>query len=441
MRRTPATSPTASGRPAGSCRSSVTAWRRGPSRWSASPRSCASRRRGAHRGVPDGHADGRGRGARRRLRARRRSSSRSSSSATAAASRARARATGAADAEQDRRGGRRGKGARRRRRAGRGATGFAPGAVAPFPLPRCRRVLIDRALLVHPSSGSAPARTSHMVAARARPSSSGSRGAPADRRRAAPHTDSQPVHGPEGAERCSETEKIWMNGELVDWADAKIHVGAHGLHYGTGVFEGIRCYETPKGPAVFRLDRPPAAAARLRAAALHGAAVLGRGAARGVARARRRERPPECYIRPIAFYGYGELGVSTAGNPVDVVIMSWPWGAYLGEEGQRNGITREDLVLEARRPEHDPARREGDRHLPELDARDHRGAARRLRRGDPAHRRRLRRRRLRREHLRRQGRRDLARRRSRRRSCPGSRATRSSRSRSDLGYAVVEERR
>ena len=115
----------------------------------------------------------------------------------------------------------------------------------------------------------------------------------------------------------------------------------------------------------------------------------------------------ECYVRPIAFFGYGELGVHTGTNPVEVAIMVWPWGAYLGEEGQRQGITRDDLLLEARRAEHDPARRQGDRHLPELDARDARGAPRRLRRGDPAHRRRLRRRRPGRERVRGQGRRDL----------------------------------
>ncbi len=135
-----------------------------------------------------------------------------------------------------------------------------------------------------------------------------------------------------------ETEKIWMNGELVDWADAKIHVGAHGLHYGTGVFEGIRCYETQKGSAVFRLTdhvKRLEASARLlymdlpytvqeiRDACLEVIGVNGL---------------PECYIRPFAFYGYGELGVSTAGNPVEVVVMSWPWGAYLGDEGMKNGI-------------------------------------------------------------------------------------------------------
>jgi branched-chain amino acid aminotransferase len=135
-----------------------------------------------------------------------------------------------------------------------------------------------------------------------------------------------------------ETEKIWFNGELVDWADAKIHVGAHGLHYGSGVFEGIRCYETANGPAVFRLTDHlkrlensakllymdlPYSLGELRQACHD---VIG---AHGLA---------ECYLRPIAFYGYGELGVHPGTNPIDVAIMSWPWGAYLGEEGLARGV-------------------------------------------------------------------------------------------------------
>ena len=134
------------------------------------------------------------------------------------------------------------------------------------------------------------------------------------------------------------TEKIWMNGELVDWADAKIHVGAHGLHYGTGVFEGIRCYETPKGPAVFRLTdhiKRLDASAKLLYMDLGYSVEEIRDACLGLIGI---NGLPECYLRPFAFYGYGELGVSTAGNPVEVVIMSWPWGAYLGEDGMKNGI-------------------------------------------------------------------------------------------------------
>jgi branched-chain amino acid aminotransferase len=135
-----------------------------------------------------------------------------------------------------------------------------------------------------------------------------------------------------------ETEKIWMNGELVDWADAKIHVGAHGLHYGSGVFEGVRCYETAQGPAVFRLTdhlqrlhnsarllqmEIPYPVDEMRAACYELIDTNGL---------------PECYLRPIAFYGYGELGVRPDGCPVDVVVMSWPWGAYLGEEALERGV-------------------------------------------------------------------------------------------------------
>jgi branched-chain amino acid aminotransferase len=135
-----------------------------------------------------------------------------------------------------------------------------------------------------------------------------------------------------------ETEKIWMNGELVDWADARIHVGSHGLHYGTGVFEGIRCYDTERGPAVFRLNEHlvrlensakllymelPYSLEELRAACFDSIAASGLR---------------ECYLRPIAFFGYGELGVHCGNNPVDVVVMCFPWGAYLGEEGQKQGV-------------------------------------------------------------------------------------------------------
>jgi branched-chain amino acid aminotransferase len=135
-----------------------------------------------------------------------------------------------------------------------------------------------------------------------------------------------------------ELEKIWMNGALIDWADAKVHVGTHGLHYGSGVFEGIRAYETPKGSAVFRLTDHlqrfqdsaqllnmtlPYTVEELRSASVD---LIG---ANGL---------DECYLRPIAFFGYGELGVAAAANPVDVVIMSWPWGTYLGADGLSKGI-------------------------------------------------------------------------------------------------------
>ena len=135
-----------------------------------------------------------------------------------------------------------------------------------------------------------------------------------------------------------ETEKIWMNGELIDWADARIHVGAHGLHYGSGVFEGIRAYETSKGSAIFRLadhlQRLQNSARLLYMDLPYGIEEL-RAACHELVGV---NRLPECYLRPIAFYGYGELGVSAAGNPIEVVIMSWPWGAYLGEDSLKKGI-------------------------------------------------------------------------------------------------------
>jgi branched-chain amino acid aminotransferase len=129
-----------------------------------------------------------------------------------------------------------------------------------------------------------------------------------------------------------------MNGELVDWADAKIHVGVHGLHYGSGVFEGIRCYDTPKGPAVFRLGEHMQRlhnSARLLHMQIPFSVDELRDATNELLAA---NGLPECYIRPIAFYGYGQLGVAARSNPVETVIMSWPWGSYLGDEGLRNGI-------------------------------------------------------------------------------------------------------
>ena len=135
-----------------------------------------------------------------------------------------------------------------------------------------------------------------------------------------------------------ETEKIWMNGELVDWADAKVHVGVHGLHYGSGVFEGIRCYDTPKGPAVFRLEEHMQRlhnSARLLHMQIPYSVDELKDATNELLGANGLD---ECYIRPISFYGYGELGVAARSNPIETVIMSWPWGSYLGEENLALGI-------------------------------------------------------------------------------------------------------
>jgi len=129
-----------------------------------------------------------------------------------------------------------------------------------------------------------------------------------------------------------------MNGEFVAWEDAKVHVLTHGLHYGTGVFEGIRCYDTEIGPAVFRhqehfqrLTRSaelyymplPYDVEAMRAATLE---LIGRNGLRS------------CYIRPLAYRGYGQMGLNPLEAPVDVTIAVWEWGAYLGEEGKSKGI-------------------------------------------------------------------------------------------------------
>lgn len=134
------------------------------------------------------------------------------------------------------------------------------------------------------------------------------------------------------------TEKIWMNGKLVPWNDAKVHVLAHTLHYGTGVFEGIRCYKTDSGSAVFRLkehvDRLFGSMHILQMDCPFTREQIGKAILETV----RVNRIDACYIRPLAFIGYGAMGVFPKENPIDVIIAVWPWGSYLGEEGMKNGI-------------------------------------------------------------------------------------------------------
>jgi branched-chain amino acid aminotransferase len=134
------------------------------------------------------------------------------------------------------------------------------------------------------------------------------------------------------------TKKIWMDGKLVDWDDAKIHVLTHGLHYGYAVFEGIRCFSTPKGPAVFRLpehmERFINSAKIYRMNIGYSAKELERAtcdliAANGI---------PECYVRPIAFSAYGEMGISPLKNRISVAIAAWEWGAYLGDDAADKGV-------------------------------------------------------------------------------------------------------
>ena len=135
-----------------------------------------------------------------------------------------------------------------------------------------------------------------------------------------------------------DVDTIWQDGDFVDWDDATVHVLTHGLHYGTGIFEGVRCYDTDNGPAIFRWDehldrfyqsaKPydmevPFSREELTEATLE---LL------------RREELRSCYIRPVAFYGYGSLGVSPEENPVNAAIAAWPWGTYLGEEALERGV-------------------------------------------------------------------------------------------------------
>ncbi len=133
-------------------------------------------------------------------------------------------------------------------------------------------------------------------------------------------------------------ELIWQNGEFVPWHEATTHVLTHGLHYGTGVFEGVRCYDTERGPAIFRhldhLDRL-AKSAELYYFELP---YTSEEIAEATRELIRRNELTSCYIRPLAFRGYGNLGLYATDAPIDVVIAAFPWGAYLGEEGQRTGI-------------------------------------------------------------------------------------------------------
>ena len=134
------------------------------------------------------------------------------------------------------------------------------------------------------------------------------------------------------------SDKIWMNGRWVAWDDAKIHVLSHAMHYASSVFEGIRCYTTPRGPAVFRLDEHirrlllsariyrmelPFTGAQIREACLELVALNGL---------------EECYIRPLVYRGYENLGVNPFGNPIDVAIAAYPWGKYLGDDALNKGV-------------------------------------------------------------------------------------------------------
>ena len=133
-------------------------------------------------------------------------------------------------------------------------------------------------------------------------------------------------------------QKIWMDGELVDWQDAQIHVLSHALHYGSGVFEGIRAYQTDRGAAVWHLDehlKRLFRSAKLYHMDLPYSREAITEATKEVIRANELHA---CYIRPLAIRGYGEMGVNPLQAPINVIIAVWPWGAYLGEEALELGV-------------------------------------------------------------------------------------------------------
>ena len=133
-------------------------------------------------------------------------------------------------------------------------------------------------------------------------------------------------------------DKVWMNGELVDWGNATVHVLTHALHYGTGVFEGIRCYETERGPAVFRLrdhlERMESSAQIFLMEIPYSVDELISATHELI----KVNGLRSCYVRPIAFRGFGEMGVNPDNNPIEVSIAVWPWGSYLGDDALVNGI-------------------------------------------------------------------------------------------------------
>ena len=134
------------------------------------------------------------------------------------------------------------------------------------------------------------------------------------------------------------TEKIWMDGKFIDWDDAKVHILTHTLHYGLGIFEGIRCYETDEGPSIFRLEEHierlfnsahiftidiPFSKEEIKNAVIETVKI---------------NKMKECYIRPLVYIGYGAMGLYPKENPINVAIAVWPWGTYLGEKGLKEGI-------------------------------------------------------------------------------------------------------
>ena len=133
-------------------------------------------------------------------------------------------------------------------------------------------------------------------------------------------------------------DQIWLNGEFVAWEDAKVHVLTHAMHYGTGVFEGIRAYETERGTGIFRhrehLERLEASAKLYYMDLPYSREQIREATHELIAR----NGFTSCYVRPLVWRGYGPMGLNPLDNPVEAMVAVWEWGAYLGEEGKRNGV-------------------------------------------------------------------------------------------------------
>ena len=135
------------------------------------------------------------------------------------------------------------------------------------------------------------------------------------------------------------TSTIWKNGKLIKWEDATTHVLSHGLHYGTGVFEGVRAYDTPKGPAIFRSNEHYKRLVNSAKLIYMDSPYTANELIQATKELIKSNQLTSCYIRPLLYYGYGEMGLNPGKNTVDTVIAAWEWGTYLGEEGLKSGIT------------------------------------------------------------------------------------------------------
>ena len=234
---------------------------------------------------------------------------------------------------------------------------------------------------------------------------------------------------------------IWYDGKMVPWRDATTHVLTHTLHYGMGVFEGVRCYKTVDGPAIFRLRDHTDRLLQLGAHLRHEDPVHARGDRRRAARVRARATSStRATCGRSRSTARDAMGVAAKSNPVRVAIAAWPWGAYLGADGARKGHPREDVVVHAPPSQHHDVQREGRRQLHGVDPRQPGSDARRLRGGDAARSAGLRLPGLGRERVHRP-RRQAAHAGPRRAArSTASRATRSSRSPASSAFPVIERR-